>query len=600
MSSIKEYGLEEKENLVLQFVPYGKYSLDIQVGFSLLDVTLGNQFNKENNESWESEYGLPNEINVFTEVTFTYRTSKPISTDNAQTLQLATKFKDRTVGMDNNLKWNDLVYNEELVLRQSESNVIMTNDYESVIQMKAHVNQTFLRYLDSPYRVNACYGRDLMSRDIKKLEVDRVPMIEILQKYEDVFFELESKYDKGNLAVLKLNDVPIEYVTAYYNIRQFLEANQNNVLPLEKKTLTSRLGEVYAYDVDSYNFEYDFFLKDTHPRSRLHPEDKKDLLLTHKDKDYIKFGKHCLVSINGLFHLHDYSTDGICIVDGGTTIRKNLDKKHLNILDFTQVGSLKLVPIKPENIFKPSSISEIWDNVYVHLDEPINNRTLALVIGGYLHLNDHTYTTISDRIVKIDFNTISWETLFYKMKEIIDVTPLGLTDFGDDRVLGFELYHDTTIRKLLQLSQTFFVLIDNPNVKVDEIPVGHMGVPKRYETGLKPIYPLRIAEGRYPAYKWFREKDKWVLAVEDNIVPLQVRYQKPQTREHVIHNRVYPIHGEKYAAAHFVRIYSDIITETPDEVIPKLLDLDFNGGSFVVNNDDPLTRYVTLKRQGII
>jgi len=188
---------------------------------------------------------------------------------------------------------------------------------------------------------------------------------------------------------------------------------------------------------------------------------------------------------------------------------------------------------------------------------------------------DHTYKQISDHSLKIDFNNIRWETLYYKMKEILNVDKkFPITELSDDRVIGFELYHDKTIRNLFKLTQSFIVVIDNPYVKIIEEAIGHIGVPKRYESGIPPLYPIRLAEGRYPAYKAIKNLDAWVISIEDNIVPLQVRYQREDDDFHIRHNQPYAVNGEVYGTAHYVRFISDQLKS--DKPIKPFIERDIN------------------------
>lgn len=406
---------------------------------------------------------------------------------------------------------------------------------------------------------------------IDQFDATGISLLKISQLYYNVYFIIKVDI-YSTPRVIYYTDLPLEVQFSHLTIVDYLTSLKNKTIDYLMTDIPVHVrGEVYAWDLFSWDFECKSIKVGYHDNARLTDEDRTDLRISKKGLDNVYLGKHCMVSINGLFHYHEYSDRGIIVVDGNVTKQKRMDSTHISILDFTQVGEVKLKRITEKMIRQPNDGSTLKDNVYIDIGESSSKKTVGIVIGGYFHLLDHTYKHVSDRVIKIDFNNIKWESLYYKMKDIIDISNLPMTDYHDDRVIGFELYHDKTIKALFTLPQSFIVIIDNPNVAVQEEQIGHMGIPQRYESAIKPIYPLRIAEGRYVGYKAIKEYDKWVICVDDNIVPLQVRYQRPEDKFNITHNRIYPLNGEVYATAHYVRIYSDRDLKT------RLLDTYFEG-----------------------
>lgn len=409
------------------------------------------------------------------------------------------------------------------------------------------------------YQLISANGRKLNQPALmNSLDTKRIKLNQLLESYYDVYFIIKPKHARSN-KVLYFGDLPLDVQVSDQTIEEYLTNlgdksldNLGDEIPVHVR------GEVYSWDVHSWNFIYESYSEGMHPKARIPEEDKADLLLYHNvDKDHTEELTHSLVSVNGLFHYHEPFMGGWMIKHGNITRNKHPNNTHLNILDFTQIGSLELIRITDKMIRPSVEGASLKDAIYIDTTKYLKGKTVGIVIGGYFHLLDHTYKKVSERMIKINFNNIKWESLYYKIKELTDLG-FSITDYGDDRTLGFELYHDTVIKQLLMSPLSFLVVIDNPAIIIQEEPIGHQGIPGRYETGLPPIYPLRIAEGRYPAYKAIKEYDRWSIAVEDNITPLQVRYQKKEDKFNIIHNRIYPLHGQEYARAHFVRIISDM------------------------------------------
>ena len=412
-----------------------------------------------------------------------------------------------------------------------------------------HVTYQLIKCMGRPYQQHAV---------IDSIDISALSLLQLSQDYYDIYFILKVNLYEGN-KVLFFKDLPVEVQISPLTFEQYLRSLETRSLLL---TLSNDLpkhvrGEVYAWDVISFGFDYKAVKEGYHPESPLPDEDKTDLLLTKPGVNYSEAASHSLIAINGLFHYHDYTDGGWLIHGGNITRRKRPNNTHLNLLDFTTVGKLKLYRIKKEMISPLKNGIPLHQGFYLDLEESAQDKTIGISIGGYLHLLDRTYKRVGTNRIRVNFANVQWETLYYKLKQLIQLKDFSITDFGNDRVLGFELYHDSTIEALLALPQTFIFTINNPHVNVYEEPIGHIGIPGRYESAIPPVYPLRIGEGRYPAYKAIKDKDKWVLAVDDNIVPIQVRYNKPHDKFHIIHDRKLPINNEVYATATYMRILSD-------------------------------------------
>lgn len=410
------------------------------------------------------------------------------------------------------------------------------------------------------YQLVKTMGRQIEKKAIiDEIDAGDIPIVMLSQKYYDIYFVIKAPV-YSTTRVLYFKDLPQKIQTSMMSIRQYLTEVGQKTLPLSVTVPTHIRGEVYCWDAFQWNFDRLRIARGMHPRARIPEEDKKDLkLFKGNDKNYNHYhaGRNSLVSINGLFHYFDYDATGWLIHHGGDTITRRPNNSHINILDFSQVGELDTIRITREMIQPLKSGIALKEGFYIDTKRNLLGKTVGVVIGGYFHLLDHTYKRISERRIRINFNNIRWESLYFQMKRLIDTSSFPITDFENDRTLGFELYHDETLLRLMELPQSFVVVINNPYVVVNEERVGHIGIPGRYETGIKPVYPLRIGEGRYPAYKVSKNWDKWCLSVDDNICPRQVRYQDESDDFHVIHDRIYPIFGEDYADAHFIRIYSD-------------------------------------------
>ena len=258
---------------------------------------------------------------------------------------------------------------------------------------------------------------------IDEIDAGDIPLLSLSQLYYDIYFIITVKHSEG-YKVLYYKDLPLLVQISNQSINQYFTSIGNKTLkPLSDELPLHVRGEVYAWDVHSWNFSYQSIQLGAHPRANIPEEDKADLhLFKNGLEDHTFACQHSLVSINGLFHYFDYGKSGWILVDGNKTKLKNPNKTHLNILDFTQVGSVKLKRID-DTMIRPSKPGvPLCDAVYIDAKESLAGKTVGIVFMGYFHLLDHTYKRISDRLVKINTNDIRIESLYYKAKELIDLS----------------------------------------------------------------------------------------------------------------------------------------------------------------------------------
>jgi len=84
-------------------------------------------------------------------------------------------------------------------------------------------------------------------------------------------------------------------------------------------------------------------------------------------------------------------------------------------------------------------------------------------------------------------------------------------------VLIDELFGEQYAIRLLTMLQSFIVVVDAPMLYRDHIMPFRPSMYGHYETAEEPKFPLRHPTGRVMDYWFSREKERWVLAVEDNL-----------------------------------------------------------------------------------
>ena len=241
----------------------------------------------------------------------------------------------------------------------------------------------------------------------------------------------------------------------------------------------------------------------------------EDLWLTKEGLDYELFNKFGLVTVNGLIHLTDVGVYGVHVVDGH--ISKMVSNDTLvGIMNFSNVGELTRVPITRDMVAPATGGATLKDYADINLDMDLKDKTVFVVIGGYLHAIDNNVTQLSDNIYRVNFNNLPIIARFYESRDLIDLS--SLTEImtkknGNYNQLDMtEVYSDEWLIRYLTLSQSFFLVIDSPEVFVDKDELVNLPVPGRYVSDVRPEWPVSYGLGAMLDYFSTEEYGRWLIA----------------------------------------------------------------------------------------
>lgn len=296
--------------------------------------------------------------------------------------------------------------------------------------------------------------------------------------------------------------------------------------------------------------------------SSIAAEDKHDIRLTRTNPatDYTEFYRTCLVSINGFYHQTDTDgANGVVVTDAMKSLR-HADANQIGLYNFKNVGKFEFVPITDAMINVPDI-----GKARVALGKDLTDKTVFLVLGGYFMVVDPTlFYRVGDSTYVIDFNKLPMKDRWFESGIYIDLSamPVESTPNNEFEIDEADLTSEDFIRAYLQMSQSFFCILDTPEVFVNRQFIKRTRLPDMYTAYKLPVYPMVTALGRHPEY-WATAEDKkftqWSLTIKDSIKAKRVYNTLNQNSlEGGIDNANEPMKRGDIAMAHFLEIGRDV------------------------------------------
>lgn len=227
-----------------------------------------------------------------------------------------------------------------------------------------------------------------------------------------------------------------------------------------------------------------------HPDADGLQTDRNDLLLTKAGVDFQAYGRYLMVTINGLFHRVGGSDEGLYVVDAARSARI-ANNTHIGIHSFKDVGALDYIPLTPNMLYRVSEHTKYADKIRVELPYSVKNKSVFLVVGGYLHALDGAYQITGERGMVIHTRKLSLPKRILEAHHQINLHNLQLEHSSNNptQLSVQELSVDRVIVSYLTLPQSFLVVVNQPSLRVHRHSVENARLPGRY------ITPVQYTDG---------------------------------------------------------------------------------------------------------
>lgn len=227
--------------------------------------------------------------------------------------------------------------------------------------------------------------------------------------------------------------------------------------------------------------------------------------------DYAELNDHTLWLANHHFVRNVGDANDIYLLNAGKHHQVD-NNTHVCCINFKGIGKVSTSKINKDDIrFTKDGSTK---HLKVKCKEGTNNKTVWMVIGGRLYMND--IINVSDaNAVWVNINKVDWFDKIFTSKHFIDLSNV----IDPDVAAVSKDYFDTEsfYVNLLTDPSSFFVFIDNPDLTVTHIPLREYSYPFTYHTERTEKLPLLLSNGLIPKYSQRKIINRRLLDIDAGV-----------------------------------------------------------------------------------
>lgn len=237
----------------------------------------------------------------------------------------------------------------------------------------------------------------------------------------------------------------------------------------------------------------------------------RDIRVVKTDNTEVDFQAlvdRCLWVINGHLTRAVKGVRELYLLNAGRHFNVD-DNTHVGCLNLNTVSTLKTYPITANQIeFIPH---DTYRSLRVDAPVSLVGKTVWMSIGGRLHLNDVVQVN-GPKGVTIRTDKVDWFTRIFDSKELIDLSTVIDKERG---VVGKDFFQtEDFFRKLLTDLSSFFIVLDNPHLYTELVPISTYRYPFTFHTEETRRIPLMVSNGLLPKYFTRRIVNRRLLDID--------------------------------------------------------------------------------------
>lgn len=355
------------------------------------------------------------------------------------------------------------------------------------------------------------------------VDISNLTLRSIFETYQKIYAVLKNDFFGEQEIVFDLETIRITHSQSNLTFVEFLTSVGNKALQHMESLPTISTRYLKYRDAFHAGYKIKAVHPTAHPDAVLRKDQTPWAFLTRDNTDYKMLYENCLFTVNGFFHMTDYSSSGLYVVDAMKSA-KIANQNTIGIYSFRELGKIEIIPIKEEMVQRQHPDIPLKTRIYLDIGKDIGKKVPGIVIGGYLHFFDEKiYHMVSERVMCIEFLNYRFLDRFYESGRFIDLStlPVERGRLNDTQILLDSLFSDDCIKAYFQLPQSFVVLLDAEDLFTEHVGLEAPNMPGMFVTGIKPELPLVGGYGRMLDY-WFTYEDrKYSITCSDDRIDMR-------------------------------------------------------------------------------
>lgn len=347
------------------------------------------------------------------------------------------------------------------------------------------------------YNYVSCLSRTNATRpQYVKDDISKLSCQAIMRGYIDNWVVLSSPFLASNVS-LRLQDNYFSELSNFNGTFSAWLASLGN----RSLTTTTKLPNMVEHTAKFVNLDQ-YWFKQTPTNIRYSAKkpftymEGVDLLITKDGVDYPYLFNRSLFTVNGYIHRSSLSVDGIYLLDAIKSSKVPNDT-HSGVMTFNNVSTLKSYPITPDQLRPATAGSSYNEQILMTLPFDATGKQVAIVIGGILYWQDNALNVIGPKLASINTTHINWIDRYFYDREWMDLSsiPTGGDPNEPNVVYNSTVRSEEFYKAWLSLTQSFWVVFDNPNVEISTIPLASYRWPGQYGHVNDDPIPVLLTNG---------------------------------------------------------------------------------------------------------
>lgn len=349
--------------------------------------------------------------------------------------------------------------------------------------------------------------------------IDDITVKQIYSLFREMYLVLDNPLlaEAINFNMVELKDEFINYEGTLADL--FLAIGDRALPTIDSIPKYKTKWAVYG-DAFSQGFKVDVVEPGRLPDGKGNRDNKTELCITRPRLNAKNMFDYSLVSLNGYFYPTDHDTNNLYILNGGKSLLRSR-RNQIGILSFQNISKITQIPITKSMLSKLADTGTYADEVVFNLDPIYRDKSVILCLAGHLVFPDqHSFIKITDNDWLLKMSNLPIIERYFESKDFIDYSNLELTKFSNNEKIDIEEFlSDEVMERYITHEQSFFIVVDTPNLIRTTTYLRHSPLPGMFTTYIEPKSLLFVGRGRTAEYWKTYEDGQWAVNVVNSYTP---------------------------------------------------------------------------------